>query len=89
MEEGAERGIAFSADGAEQAGMGVAVCDYNLDGNLDIFKTHFSDDTNVLYRNTGKGNFRDMTIRAGLGVETRFVGWGATTPPADRRRRRW
>jgi hypothetical protein len=52
-EDGAEQGIAFSADGAEQAGMGVAVGDYNLDGNLDIFKTHFSDDTNVLYRNDG------------------------------------
>ena len=25
--------------------MGVAVGDYDLDGNLDIFKTHFSDDT--------------------------------------------
>jgi enediyne biosynthesis protein E4 len=42
-ENGAEQGIAFSADGAEQAGMGVAVGDYNLDGNLDIFKTHFAE----------------------------------------------
>ena len=31
----------------------------------------------VLYRNNGKGDFRDVTLRAGLGVETRFVGWGA------------
>ena len=57
--------------------MGIAVGDYDLDGNLDIFKTHFADDTNVLYRNDGKGYFDDVTIRAGLGVETRFVGWGA------------
>ena len=57
--------------------MGVAVGDYDLDGHLDIFKTHFSDDTNVLYRNDGKGYFNDVTIRAGLGVETRYVGWGA------------
>ena len=60
----------------EQAGMGIGIGDYDLDGNLDIFKTHFSDDTNVLYRNDGKGNFDDVTIRAGIGVETRFVGWG-------------
>lgn len=75
-EEGAERGVAFSADGAEQAGMGVAVGDYNLDGNLDIFKTHFSDDTNVLYRNDGAANFTDITIAAGFGVETRYICWG-------------
>ena len=75
-EEALERGIALSEDGMEQAGMGIGVGDYDLDGNLDIFKTHFSDDTNVLYRNDGKGNFDDVTIRAGIGVETRFVGWG-------------
>jgi hypothetical protein len=75
-EEALERGIALSEDGMEQAGMGIGVGDYDLDGNLDIFKTNFSDDTNVLYRNDGKGNFDDVTIRSGIGVETRFVGWG-------------
>ena len=76
-QEGLERGVALSEDGLEQAGMGIAIGDYDLDGNLDIFKTHFADDTNVLYRNDGKGNFDDFTIRAGIGVETRYVGWGA------------
>jgi hypothetical protein len=76
-QEALERGVALSEDGLEQAGMGVAVSDYDLDGHLDIFKTHFSDDTHVLYRNDGKGYFDDVTIRSGLGVETRYVGWGA------------
>jgi len=76
-QEALERGIALSEDGVEQAGMGVAIGDYDLDGNIDIFKTHFADDTNVLYRNDGKGNFDDFTIRAGIAVETRYVGWGA------------
>jgi hypothetical protein len=76
-EEALERGIALSEDGVEQAGMGVAIGDYDLDGHVDIFKTHFADDTNVLYRNDGKGNFDDFTIRAGIAVETRYVGWGA------------
>src|SRR6266481_5936338 len=74
---GLESGVALNEDGMEQAGMGIGVGDYNLDGNLDIFKTHFADDTNILYRNEGKGNFEDVTIRAGLGVETRYIGWGA------------
>ena len=82
-QEALERGAALSEDGLEQAGMGVAVGDYNLDGSLDIFKTHFADDTNVLYRNDGKGNFDDVTIRAGIGVETRYVGWGAGMADLD------
>lgn len=75
-EEALERGIALSEDGMEQAGMGIGVGDYDLDGSLDLFKTNFADDTNVLYHNDGKGNFDDVTIRTGLGVETRYVGWG-------------
>jgi hypothetical protein len=75
-EMGLASGVALSDDGVEQAGMGVAVGDVDLDGNLDIFKTHFAEDTSVLYRNGGKGFFDDITVHAGLGVETRYVGWG-------------
>jgi enediyne biosynthesis protein E4 len=82
-EEGLERGVALSEDGMEQAGMGVGVGDYDLDGSLDIFKTHFADDTNVLYHNDGKGNFDDVTIRAGIGVETRYVAWGTGVVDLD------
>jgi enediyne biosynthesis protein E4 len=76
-EEGVPRGIAFSGDGDEQAGMGVGVGDYNLDGHTDFFKTHFSDDSSGLFRNDGKGNFDDVTFAARIGVETKYIGWGA------------
>jgi enediyne biosynthesis protein E4 len=82
-EEGLLRGVALSEDGQEQAGMGVAVGDFNLDGNLDIFKTHFSDDTDGLYQNDGKGNFDDVTVKSGLGVETRYISWGAGMTDLD------
>jgi len=76
-EIGLESGVALNEDGMEQAGMGLGIGDYNLDGSLDILKTHFADDTAILYRNDGKANFTDMTNAAGLGVETRYLGWGA------------
>ncbi len=75
-EEGVLRGVALSDDGVEQAGMGVGIGDYDLDGHLDLFKTHFIDDTCGLYRNVGKGNFDDVTRAAGIGVETRYICWG-------------
>lgn len=75
-DEALERGVAVSEDGMEQAGMGVAVGDLDLDGNLDIFKTHFADDTSVLYRNDGSGHFSDGTLASGFGVETRYISWG-------------
>jgi len=71
------RGVALSDDGEEQAGMGVGVGDYDLDGHLDLFKTHFADDANVLYHNDGKGNFDDVTRSSRVGVETRYICWGA------------
>jgi hypothetical protein len=82
-EQGLDRGVSLSEDGQEQAGMGLGIGDFNGDGYLDIFKTHFRGDTEGLYRNNGKGYFRDVTLRAGLGVETRFVGWGAAIADLD------
>ena len=76
-EEGAIRGVAYGEDGQEQAGMGAAVGDYDLDGRLDIFKTNFEGDTPDLYHNMGKANFEEASRRAGLAVENRFVCWGA------------
>src|SRR6185436_3497243 len=82
-ERGLERGVALNEDGKEQGGMGLEIGDFDTDGYLDIFKTHFSADTHILYKNNGKGSFRDVTTRAGLAVETRFVGWGAAIQDFD------
>src|SRR5207302_5678038 len=75
-EEAMERGVALSEDGMEQAGMGVGIGDLSCHGNLDIVKTHFAADTPAVYTNNGKGEFRDDTLRSGLGSETRFISWG-------------
>ena len=75
-ETGLVSGLAVNEDGREQAGMGTTAADYDGDGNLDIFKTNFSSDTNTLYRNLGDGNFEDVTSPAGLAVHTQYVKWG-------------
>jgi enediyne biosynthesis protein E4 len=76
-EEGLMRGVAISPDGMEMAGMGVGVGDYDLDGRLDILKTHFQLQPSGLYRNLGKGEFEDQANAAGLSGERTYVSWGA------------
>ena len=75
-DEAIESGIAYSPDGKPQAGMGVSVGDFNRDGLLDIVKTNFAGDTNSLYLNLGDGTFEDHTYLSGLGLNTRYLGWG-------------
>jgi hypothetical protein len=82
-EEAMERGIALSEDGMEQAGMGVGIGDLACKGNLDIVKTHFAADTPAVYINNGRGEFRDDTLRSGLGSETRFISWGVGVEDLD------
>jgi hypothetical protein len=82
-EQAIERGVALSEDGMEQAGMGVGLGDFQLNGNLHIVKTHFAADTPAVYVNNGKGEFRDGTLQSGLGVETRFISWGVGVEDFD------
>ena len=82
-EQAMERGAALSEDGMEQAGMGLAIGDFQLDGRLGIVKTHFQDDTVALYLNNGKGTSGMRRPGRGLGVETRYVSWGAGVADFD------
>jgi len=78
-EIGYPSGVALNENGREQAGMGLAIGDYDNDGKIDFHITNFSDDSNVLYHNDGEGNFTDVTFQAGLGeVSIPFLGWGTS-----------
>ena len=78
-EIGYPSGVALNENGREQAGMGLAVGDYDNDGRVDFHITNFSDDSNVLYHNDGDNNFTDLTFQVGLGeVSIPFLGWGTS-----------
>ena len=73
---GVSAGCALSQDGRSQSGMGIAIGDYDRNGTMDIFKTNFAGDTSTLYSNTGHGWCEDRTFASGIGVNTRWLGWG-------------
>jgi enediyne biosynthesis protein E4 len=53
-------------------GMGVAVGDYDADGNPDLYVTQYP--RNILYHNNGDGTFTDVTAKAGVAAP----GWGTS-----------
>ena len=75
-DEALMRGAALDDSGRALSGMGAAAGDYDGDGQPDIFRSNFSDERETLYRNRGGGEFDDVTLAAGMALNTRFVGWG-------------
>jgi enediyne biosynthesis protein E4 len=69
-------GCALDENGVALSGMGVAIADYDGDGWLDIARTNFSEQVTSLYRNYGNGAFEDASIKAGLGVNRKYLGFG-------------
>lgn len=74
---GYESGAAVSEDGLEQGSMGIAIGDYLHTGHPSLYVTNFADEYNVLYRNDGDWNFRDVSYQAGVALPTlTWVKWG-------------
>ena len=76
-ERGLLSGTAYNGEGAPQAGMGVAVGDFDNDGDEDIFKTNLTHEGSNLYINDGHGNFYDASAEFGLLQSTfPYTGFG-------------
>jgi len=59
-------GCAVDRFGQSQASMGLAVNDFDRNGYLDIYSTHFFSESNTLYANLGEAGFQDVTGNTGL-----------------------
>jgi hypothetical protein len=70
-------GVAYNAYGNAIAGMGADFRDIDNDGRPDIFETAMFQEGFPLYRNSGDGQFQDVSGTAGLSVLTsRSTAWG-------------
>jgi hypothetical protein len=77
VEQGLLSGLSLSGNGNEQASMGVDVADYDNDGRLDAYCTHFASDYSTLYHNEGDLLFRDVTAAALIQIQEHpLVSWG-------------
>ncbi len=81
-EEAVKRGVAYNGMAQAQAGMGVALGDVDGDGFFDLFVTHWTEETNTLWKQGPRGLFHDETAVAGL-VAPAWRGTGFGTLLAD------
>ena len=76
-DQGLLSGTAYNADGLPQGSMGLAVADFDGDGDEDILVTNLPREGNALYVNDGKGHFQDFTEAWGLKAPSlRTTGFG-------------
>ena len=81
-ESGVPAGVAYNMNGQLQAGMGVAVADFDGNGFLDIAKTNFSGDVPSLFKNEDGKFFTDVSEEAGLSAN-HLLGWGIAFVDVD------
>lgn len=83
-EEGRTRGFAFAASGKATAAMGLAVEDFDRDGDFDVLRTNFDLEPNCLHVNDGKGRFEDRAARHGISQPSfDKLGWGCAFADFD------
>lgn len=81
-------GAAVGGDGLNEASMGIAAADYDNDGQVDLYLTHYYQMKNTLYRNLGGLLFEDNSLRSGVAATSlAFLGFG--TVPLDFNRDGW
>jgi enediyne biosynthesis protein E4 len=70
-----QAGVAYPDSGAFISGMGADFRDVNNDGWEDIWHTAIEGETFPLFKNSGNGEFTEVTIAAGLHAMRNMSGW--------------
>jgi len=70
-------GVAYGANGLEEAGMGADVGDVDGDGRSDIAVANFQDEPTSIYMQGGERMFREQADPMGVGMTARTrLSWG-------------
>ena len=80
-------GAAVNRNGRPEAGMGLVVADFDVDGDPDLAVTNFDVETNTLYRNAGQASgmlFEDVSATTGFGQPSfNLLGFGIVAEDFD------
>jgi len=73
-----ERADILPEDGKKRAGRGVNMCDFDLDGDLDIYVSNYRLKDNFLWQNDGTGHFKNNAFKLGIAGDEVDGWWGHT-----------
>lgn len=72
-----QTGCAYGDAGKAMAGMGIAIADYDHSGHESLYVSNFSEQPNVLFKNTGTGIFENVTAAARMAtLHMDFLSFG-------------
>ncbi|MCA9086371.1 MAG: CRTAC1 family protein [Planctomycetaceae bacterium] len=83
-EQGMLSGVAVDQAGMSNGSMGLAVTDFDQDGQPDLWVTNFQDEDFALYRNVGQSQFRPLSRESGVAdLGESLVGFGTVAVDLD------